>query len=598
MSLPERKAVPEAHQWDLTSLYASASEWTEEFAHFENAAHEVSAFRSTLKESAQKTGEAFRCCLELSRVAERLYTYAHLLSDSDTSDPEHQACLEKATNVYTRFATLSSFLVPELLSLDEETLARYLRAPELSALRRMLADIMRYKPHTLSAEEERLIASATEIFGASGRIFSQLSNADLAFPEIEVDGEKKSLSHASFVLFLKNHDRSVRERAFNEYYRVYDQHRNTIAAALAGSVKKDVFLAQTRRYDSALTQALFADNIAPAVYDNLLAAVSRNLEPLHRYYELRRKRLGLNKLRIYDTYVPLVPEVSIRHTYEEAVLLAAEALQPLGPEYVDVLVQGLTHQRWVDRYENKGKRSGAYSSGCFDSYPYILLNYKEDDIGSVFTLLHEAGHSMHSWYSQRSQKFQDYRYSIFVAEVASTFNEQLLMRRLKEKYAGDRKMLAFLVNEQLDDIKATFYRQVMFAEFEKIIHDLAENNKPLTVAVFREVYRELLYKYFGPAVELGEWDDLECLRIPHFYSAFYVYKYATGLAAAISLAAQVMSGDTEPRRRYLDFLKAGASKYPAELLADAGVRITEPAPIEAAVTLFGSLVDELEELTV
>jgi oligoendopeptidase F len=593
----DRSQIPDGTTWDLGPLYTGIHEWTGEFRQLEKAAAELSSFRGTLCESALNINQAFRCYLEISRVLERLYVFAHLQSDVDTANSENLGYLETATNLHARIAALSSYLVPELLAIDAERLNQFLEYPELTDLRRMLLDVVRYKPHTLSKEEENVLALATEVLGTSSKVFSQLNNADMSFPDVEADGNNEPLSHASYTLFLKKQNREVRERAFTIYYKEFDEHKNTIAATLTGSIKKDVYLANVRHYNSALEQALFGDNVSEDVYHNLIDTVSRGLAPLHRYYELRAARLGLKPLRIYDTYVPLVADVTAHHTYEEAVELITEALVPLGEHYVGALHDGLTAKRWVDRYENKGKKSGAYSSGCFDSYPYILLNYKDTDISSVFTLAHEAGHSLHSYYSQRNQPYQDYRYTIFVAEVASTFNEQLLLKKLKERYADNPRMLAYLLNEQIEDIKGTFYRQVMFAEFERTVHQLAEKNSPLTIAVYREVYRELLHKYFGPAVALSELDELECLRIPHFYSAFYVYKYATGLSASISLAEQVLSGNAQSCERYLDFLKGGCSKYPVELLYDAGVDITSPEPIEATIRLFNSLLDEFEAVT-
>lgn len=592
----DRNEIPDSSTWDLKPLYSGAAEWTGEFKQLEKAAQQLAGFRGTLSQSAANVSRAFRCYLEISRVLERLYVFAHLQSDVDTANSENLACLESAINLHARIAALSSYLVPELLEINADRLTQFLEHPDLADLRRMLLDVVRYKPHTLSKEEENILALATEVLGTSSKVFSQLNNADLSFPDIEVEGKNELLSHASYTLFLRNQKREVRQRAFSAYYHEFDKHKNTIAATLTGSIKKDVYLANVRDYTSALEHALFGDNVGEDVYHNLISTVSRGLAPLHRYYEFRAARLKLKPLRIYDTYVPLVGDVTAHHTYEEAVELVTDALTPLGEHYTEVLHGGLTAQRWVDRFENKGKKSGAYSSGCFDSYPYILLNYKEADINSVFTLAHEAGHSMHSYYSQRNQPYQDYRYTIFVAEVASTFNEQLLAKKLKEKYADNPRMLAYLLNEQIEDIKATFFRQVMFAEFERTVHELAEKNQPLTIAVYREVYRELLKKYFGPAVELSELDDLECLRIPHFYSAFYVYKYATGLSASISLAGAVLSGNSEARARYLDFLKGGCSKYPAELLYDAGVDITTPEPIEATISLFDSLLNEFENL--
>ena len=468
--------------------------------------------------------------------------------------------------------------------------------PSLQDLKRMVLEIVRYRPHTLSKAEENLLALGSEVFGVSSKTFSQLNNADLKFGTVHVDGEEKSLTHGTFSLLLKNPNREVRKQTFEQYYKVFEDHKNTIAATLTGSIKGDVYLSQVKKHTSARERALFADNVELSVYDNLIETVSSNLTGLHKYYELRKRVLKLEEQRIYDTYVPLIPNVQKSHPYPLACQYVLDSLRPLGSDYVDVLRRGLTSERWVDVYENQGKRSGAYSSGCYDSAPYILMNYKEDSLNDIFTLTHEAGHSMHSFFSCKHQPYQDHGYTIFVAEVASTFNEQLLVKHLRELYQGDKAMLAFLINQQIDDIKSTLYRQTMFAEFEKIVHEIAESNQALNIDVYKEVYGKLLKKYFGPAVTIEDIDHLECLRIPHFYSAFYVYKYATGISAAISLSEQVLTGSDTERMRYLNFLQSGGSKYPLDLLKDAGVDMNSPQVVATALKKFDALVNELSTL--
>ncbi|MFN8392092.1 MAG: oligoendopeptidase F [Bdellovibrionota bacterium] len=593
MALVPRTEVVASDTWNLDPMYTDLTAWRSDYAAVEAGTEKVGAFAGTLGQSASRLREALDVYLNMSRTLEKVYVFAHLRSDEDTSSGENLGRLEQATNLYARVSELWSFLTPELLALPEKQIAEYLAHEELAPYRRMLREIVRYKPHTLSKEEERLLAAATEVFGTSEKVFSQLNNADLQFGTILVDGEEKTLSHGTYTLFLKHPDRDVRRRAFEQYYQVFDGHKNTIAATLGSSIKRDIFLAKAKNFPSARERSLFSDNVPTAVYDNLVDTVAAHLEPLHRYYELRRQLLKLDKLRIYDTYVPLVANVKTTHSYEEAAELVVSSLPPLGEEYVNILKRGLGEERWVDRYENKGKRSGAYSSGCYDSSPYILMNYKADSLNDVFTLAHEAGHSMHTYFSNRNQSYQDHGYTIFVAEVASTFNEQLLALELKKRYANDKAMLAYLINQQIDDIKSTLYRQTMFAEFERTTHALAEDNEPLTIDVLRKVYRELLVKYFGAAVEVSELDELECLRIPHFYSAFYVYKYATGLSAAIALSERVLNGGATERDEYLRFLKSGGSKYPLELLKDAGVDMTRSDPVVAAMKRFGALVDEL-----
>lgn len=594
MGILTRAEVAEENTWDLSPLYESWDTWNSDFTLLERQLKDIAAFRGTLSESATKVQEAIICYLECSRRLEKLYVFAHLNADADLGNAENQGFLQRVSNLHARIAAEASFFTPELLSLSEDTLAAYLKDPVLAEYARRLEEIIRFKPHTLSEKEEGLLAKGIEVFGSAQKIFSQLNNADLEFGSISVEGVEQALTHSTFITFLKSSDRKIRKEAFEQYYSVFDKHRNSIAAALTSSIKKDVYFSSIRGFDSALDRSLFSDNVERSVYEGLISHVSENLSVLHRYYELRNKLLKLDTSFLYDTYTSLVADVEIKHSYEEACASIIESLEPLGSEYTSVLEAGFGPKRWVDRYENKGKRSGAYQSGCYDGPPYMLMNFKESELGDVFTLTHEAGHAMHTYSSIQNQSYQDHGYTIFVAEVASTFNEQLLMHHLRKKHAKDPRILAYLINQQIDDIKATFFRQTMFAEFELLTHSKAENNEPLTVESYRSLYRELLEKYFGPAVCFGELDDLEGFRIPHFYSAFYVYKYATGLASAISLSRQVLNEEEGARERYLRFLGSGCTKYPLELLEDAGVNLRTKEPIEATVSLFSSLVDELE----
>lgn len=596
MSVQTRNQVPAAHCWDLSALYENIEQWRSDFNELQTKVQEMPKFQGTLAQSAEHIRDAFQFFLELRRLLEKVYVFAHLSSDEDTTNTQSLGMLQEVEQLYAQMGALASYLTPELLEIEQDTLKEYLEDSKLSQLRRLLEEIVRYKAHTLSKEEENILALGSEVFGTSRKVFSQLNNADMCFGELEVEGKKEALTHGNYVLFLKNKNRDLRKRAYSQYYSVFDQHKHTIASTLTGSIKKDLYFSQVRKHNSCLEQALFADSVQASVYENLVSTVSSKLETLHQYYAFRKQCLGIESLKMFDTYVPLVQTVKSEHSFEESVDIVLEALAPLGDEYVETLRHGISTARWADIYENKGKRSGAYSSGCYDSFPYMLLNFKKDDISSVFTLAHEAGHSMHSYYSNKTQTYQDHGYTIFVAEVASTFNEYLLGVKLREKYADDPKMLAFLLNQQLDDIKATFFRQTMFAEFELKTHRMAENNQPLTVDVYREVYDTLLKKYFGATVEIQEIDNLECFRIPHFYSAFYVYKYATGLASAVLLAQRVLAGDTDARERYLAFLKSGCSKYPLELLEDAGVNLNSPEPLTHTLDLFGSLLKDFKSL--
>jgi len=435
----------------------------------------------------------------------------------------------------------------------------------------------------------------SEMSEASNQIFRQLTDADLKWGAIKNErGELVELSNSSFSSFLQSPDRSVRKKAFHEYYKQFAAHENTLAATLAGSIQRDVYYARARNYPSALEASLFHDKVPVAVVDNLVESVHRHLGALYRYYDLRRRKMKLRDIHHYDTYVPILSELKTRHTWDQAVKLVISAIEPLGSEYCGVLETGLKG-RWSDRYPNQGKQSGAFSSGSYHGDPFILMNYQSDVLDHVFTLAHEAGHSMHSYYSARNQPFQYYNYAIFVAEVASTFNEQLLARHMMKRATSD-KQRAFLINREIDSIRGTIVRQTMFAEFERLTHALVEAGEPVTLDRFKSEYRKLLELYFGPDFAIDPELSLECFRIPHFYRAFYVYKYATGLSAAIALAERVTSGGQRELNDYLSFLKGGCSKYPLELLRDAGVDMEKPQAVDTALGYFERLVAELDEL--
>src|SRR5438477_3060430 len=451
------------------------------------------------------------------------------------------------------------------------------------------------KPHVLSVPEERLLALGSVALSGYDDTFSQLTDVDMKFGVlIDQAGRERPLTQSSFSSFLVKRDHDLRKRAFHQFYAEFRDHQYTLAASLAYSVKADVFYAQARHYSSALEAALFPDDVPIAVYDGLIQSVRANLKPLFRYLDLRRRALGLRELHHYDTYVPLVPEIDTRFTFDQAVEMVLGALGPLGMEYVDALAKGLRTGRWCDRYETKGKRSGAFSSGSYGAPPYILMNYKDDVFADVYTLAHEAGHSMHTWFSQKSQRFQDYEYPIFLAEVASTFNEELLTHHLLGQ-TSDPKMRAYIINRQIDDLRGTLFRQTMFAEFERIIHAIEESGDALTLDIFKSEYRKLLEVYFADNFVLDPQLDLECLRIPHFYSAFYVYKYATGISAAAALSERVLS-DRSSVDAYLNFLRSGGSRFPLEALKAAGVDMATSAPIESTLRLFERRLDELESL--
>jgi len=595
--IPLRSEIAKGDQWDLTPLFESDQAWETYFTETSGKLDGYEAFKGCLLESPEQLANGLDFHMEISRALDNLYTYAHLKNDEDKTNSSYTGMMDRAMGLFTSVSERGSFIDPEIQSMDEEKQREFLASPRLEKYRFFLEKILRAKPHTHDEAIERILAMSLDVARAPSQIFSQLDNADLTFGEIKDEtGARVELSHGNFITFLMKPQRDLRRDAFMHYYRTYEAHQHSIAAALAHSVKKDVFYARVRNYSSCRHAALFADNVPESVYDNLVATVKENTAPLFRYLDLRRRMLKLDELHFYDTYVPLVSAVDFKLTYKEAVEIAMTALAPLGEQYTTILKQGLL-EGWVDRYENKGKRSGAYSSGSYDSPPYILLNFENNNIGSLYTLVHEAGHSMHSYLSKKHQPYVDYQYTIFAAEVASTFNEVLLSRYLLDQYQTDKNMTAYILNREIDNIRATFFRQTMFAEFEALIHGDAEQQIPLTVDALKNTYHRLLETYFGDAMTIDSQLDLECLRIPHFYSAFYVYKYATGLSAAITLADRVLEGGPAQRQAYLDFLKAGGSMFPLEALAKAGADMAIPEPILKTVSHFEALVDRFEQET-
>ncbi len=594
--IPKRDEIADEHKWNLSPLFESDEKWEALYEKVEAELEGYARYRGRLGESASVLAEALDFQLELFRKIDRLYTYAHLKSDQDKSDSPNLGRQDKAIGLYTRAGEESSFLTPELQAIPEHAMDAFLKEKPLQPYLFFLEQILRMKPHTLEEKVEKILAMSAEIARAPSQIFGQLDNVDLYFGKIaDEKGEESELSHGNFIRFLTSPDRSVRRTAFFQYYKTYDQHRHTLAAALSHSIKKDWFHARVRNYSSCRQAALFGDNIPEDVYDNLVGSVKDNLSPLFEYLKFRKRALGVENLHFYDNYAPLVSEIDFKMDYEEAAETACEALVPLGDEYTRILRDGL-FGGWADRYENKGKRSGAYASGCYDSPPYMLLNHEARNIGSLYTLAHEAGHAMHTCFSNRRQPYVYHGYAIFVAEVASTFNEVLLSRHLFKKYRDNPRMTAFILNREIDNIRGTLFRQTMFAEFEKITHELAEKNTPLTLATFTEEYGKLLGIYFGDSMEIDPELHLECLRIPHFYSAFYVYKYATGISAAIALARKVLEEGGRARDAYLNFLGMGGSKFPLDELLDAGVDLRSPVPVQRAASYFDDLTKRFYEV--
>ncbi|MFO8063447.1 MAG: oligoendopeptidase F [Spirochaetota bacterium] len=591
--IPTRSEVPAEHAWDLSVLYDSEEEWEQGFQELSKRAKEIPEFKGTLATSAENLAACLEFMNEVGKLEERLGYYAHLHMSEDVSDSTNQERLGRFMQVATEADTNASFITPEIQAIDDETMERFLQSEALAEFRIYLKKLRRYKPHVLSEREERLLSMQQEANQTASKSFGALTDADMDFGYVDTPEGKKPLSQSSLGTLLLHSDREVRRQAYLQFHTEYERHKNTLTNLYSGSVHLDIYKARVRNFSSARAAALFPDDVDESVYDTLIDVVGRNLEPLQRYYDLRKRVLGLDEFHIYDGKVPIVDEANVHHTFEEAVSVVSEALSPLGEEYVETLRDGMLGG-WVDRYENKGKRSGAFSAGSYVAHPFILMNYKEDDLRDVFTLAHEGGHAMHSWYSARNNPFQHYDYTIFEAEVASTFNEQLLFHHMLGK-TDDERRRAYLLNHQIDEIVGTLFRQTMFAEFEKKTHEMVEGGQPLTVDNLRDEYRKLLEKYFGEGTTLDEVSDIEGLRIPHFYRAFYVYKYATGVSAAISLSRRVLEGGKSERDDYFAFLKSGGSRFPIESLRVAGVDMAGPEPIETAISLFAERVRQLEE---
>lgn len=592
--IPARSEAALADTWDLSQLFANDQAWETGLAEYQRMAERIPAFRGSLGKSAESLAAYLDFSRDLGILGERLFYYADLRQTEDEGAGDARAMCGKITMAAAKAQAAAAWENPEILSIPEADMTAFLAHPRIAEYRVYLHRIIRYKPHILSDTEERIVALHAEGEGAVSDAFSVLTNVDFDFGTIDTPDGERPLSQSTWSVFMEHPDRDLRRRAYTAFYRRFASHKTTLASLYSGSVKQDVIKARVRGYPSARAAALFPDNVDEAVYDNLIATVTSGLGHLHRYYRLRKRALRLPELRHYDVYAPLVPSIKKNTTWNEAVDLITAALAPLGEEYTATLRSGLLG-RWADRYENRGKRSGAFSAGSFTGDPYILMNYKADSIRDVFTLAHEGGHSMHSWYSARSNPFMQYNYTIFEAEVASTFNEELLFRHL-ERNAATGEMRLYLVNKRADDLVATLYRQTMFAEFEHRTHSLEESGVPLTVEALRAEYRALLEKYFGPEMVLEAESDLEGLRIPHFYRAFYVYKYATGISASLALAERVLSGGNREREDYFAFLQSGGSRFPIESLQVAGVDMRSPQPVQSACDAFGRIVDELEKL--
>ncbi|SDI54493.1 oligoendopeptidase F [Natribacillus halophilus] len=593
--VPERAEIPADRKWDVEAIFKNAEEWEEAYAHVEQQLPDLQAFQGILTESAERLYEGLTRRDEVSMELEKVIVYAHLKSDEDTSDSFYQGLFDRARGLVSRFGATVAFYEPEILSASEETIAQWVNEHEpLQLYAHELALLNERRPHILPEKEEALLAKGSEVINQAGQAFSMLSDADLTFDSIEDEkGNETAVSNGRFIQLLQNNNRRVRKDAFQSLYRSYRGHENTLASLLSSQVKRNQFYTEARHYSSARAQALHDNHIPEKVYDQLVTVVNDHLHLFQRYLRLRKKLLELDDLHFYDLYVPLVESNDFDFDYEGAKAEITNALKPLGQDYIDAMTSGLQNG-WVDVHENKGKSSGAYSSGAYLTQPYILMNW-QDNIGEMYTLAHELGHSMHSYYTHKHQPYPYGDYVIFVAEVASTVNELLLSHALEQKAESKRNRL-YLLNQQLEGFKGTVFRQTMFAEFEQLIHQKNAAGEALTPESLKAAYLDLNRKYFGEEITYDDDIALEWSRIPHFYMNFYVYQYATGYSAAVALSARILEEGAPAVERYLSFLKAGSSDYPIEILKKAGVDMTEPAPIEAAMTQFEKLLDEAEQL--
>ncbi|BBW97074.1 oligoendopeptidase F [Geobacillus subterraneus] len=594
-SLPARSEIPVEETWRLEDIFPTDEAWEQEFHQVKAMIPKLGEYKGRLGESPEVLYEALQYQDEVSMRLGKLYTYAHMRYDQDTTNSFYQGLDARAKSLYSEASSAMAFIVPEILAIDEATLRAFLEQYEpLRLYAHALDEITRQRPHVLSAAEEALLAQAAEVMQSASNTFSALNNADLTFPAIiDENGEEVEVTHGRFIRFLESADRRVRRDAFYAVYQTYEKFQHTFANTLAGAVKKDNFFARVRRYESARQAALDANNIPESVYDNLIATIHEHLPLLHRYVRLRKRALGLDELHMYDLYTPLVKEVKMEVTYDEAKQYMLEGLAPLGEEYIAIVKEGLEN-RWVDVRENRGKRSGAYSSGAYGTHPYILLNW-QDNVNNLFTLVHEFGHSVHSYYTRRTQPYPYAHYSIFVAEVASTCNEALLNDYLLKTIDDDKKRL-YLLNHYLEGFRGTVFRQTMFAEFEHLIHLKEQQGEALTAETLTSLYYDLNQKYFGSDVVVDKEIGLEWARIPHFYYNYYVYQYATGFSAATALSRQILEEGEPAVKRYIDFLKAGSSDYPIEVLKKAGVDMTSAEPIRQACQVFAEKLEEFERL--
>ena len=594
-TIPQRSDVDAEYKWKLEDIFATGQLWEKDFSEVDGLLPQMTEFKGRLSESGRTLLECLQLQDSLWNIADRLYVYAGMKRDEDTREPSYQELYSRARSLATRVEQAASFIDPEILAMSQAKLDQLMESEKgLKLYKHYLDNIIRKRVHTLSTSEEEILAMAGDLARAPLNVWTMMNEADIKYPSIkDEEGNEVELTKQRYAKFLESTDRRVRRDASDAYGSTYLTYLNSLGAALSGSVAKDLFYAKARKYNSTLEAAMDRDNIPISVFENLIKAADDNLEPLHKYVSLRKKILKLDELHKYDLSVPLAAEAKMEISYDSALTIIEKALAPLGKQYLADMKAGFA-SGWVDVYETEGKGSGAYSWGCFSSHPYMLLNYN-NTLRNVFTVAHEMGHCLHRYYSNKNQPYIYSGHSIFTAEVASITNETLLMDYLL-KNTEDKTQKLYLLNHYIDEIEGTFYTQLMFSEFEKAMHDKANSGEALSSASLREIYRDAFQKFYGPELVLDSLDDLGCLRIYHFYRKFYVYQYATSLAAAVTISRKILEGDEETLARYLEFLKTGDSDYPINLLKNAGVDMTSPEPVNKTIELFAGLVDEMERL--
>lgn len=593
--LPKRSEVKEEYTWDLSAMFASKEAWEEQLSACRTLTGELEAFEGKVTASAENLLAVLEKSADAEQKLELAFSYAERLFDQDQKNTAHQAMSQRMYTLYTDYSSRTAFIVPEILAADTDLLEQYIKEkPALALYRGQIQEIQRRKAHSLSSEMEKLVAMTGEMAQVPDQVFSIISNADMVYPQItDENGETVRLSHGNFVPLEESADRRVRKDAFENFYSVYKQFANTLAGLYNGQVKQQIFYAKARNYPSTLEAAVDANNVPSKVYYNLVETVNKNMDKMHRYVRLRKKCLGVDELHMYDIYTPMIADVAKKIPFEEAKETVLKALAPLGEDYVAKVKEGF-ESRWLDVYENEGKRSGAYSAGAYGAHPFVLLNHN-DTLDNMFTLAHEMGHAMHSYYSNENQPYIYAGYKIFVAEVASTCNEILLMEYLLAN-TEDQKERAYLLNHYLDSFKGTVYRQTMFAEYEMRSNAMVENGENLTADNLCALYLELNKKYYGPDMISDEEISYEWARIPHFYYNFYVYQYATSFSAAVAIAHEILEKGAPAVERYKEFLSGGCSKSPVELLKMVGINMEEATPIQNALDVFGEVLDEIETL--